>query len=60
MCAAEILFKKSSKFVNVLLVSSNENKLSDRRRKRAVLRISMLKLSCGNFLAGRRFAGAHG
>jgi hypothetical protein len=38
----------------------NENELSDRRRKRAVLRISLLKFSCGNFLPGRRFAAAIG
>ena len=38
----------------------NETKLSDRRRKRAAPQISLLKLSCENFLAGRRFAGAHG
>ena len=41
-------------------VTSNETKPTDRRRKRAALRISVLKLSCEYFLAGRRFAGALG
>ena len=40
--------------------SSNETKFSDRRRDGAVLRNSMLNFSCGDFLAGRRFAGARG
>src|SRR5216684_1307160 len=38
----------------------NETKLSHRSRHRAVLRISMLKLSCANLRARQRFAGALG
>ena len=44
----------------VRMISPNEKELSDRRRNRAALRVSMLKLSCGNFRAGRRFAAAAG
>ena len=59
----EFAFQSNPRFAQastLVFGAPNENKLSHRWWNRAVLRISVLKLSCANFLAGQRLDAMKG